>query len=88
MIGCLGDQARAQLFSVDAATGAATTKLPLGISFGSVGVEYNPVDGMLYIMNGTNLYMTNPATGSSSLVGAVAFTGSKDDLSFVPECAP
>ncbi|MBK9370157.1 MAG: hypothetical protein IPN01_28340 [Deltaproteobacteria bacterium] len=82
------DQAGAQLFYVDAATGAATTKLPLGISFGSVGVEYNPVDGMLYIMNGTNLYMTNPATGSSSLVGAVAFTGSKDDLSFVPECAP
>ncbi len=88
MIGCLGDQARAQLFSVDAATGAATTKLPLGIRLGSVGVEYNPVDGMPYIMNDTNLDMTNPATGSSSLVGAVAFTGSKDDLSFVPECAP
>ena len=74
--------------SVDAATGAAPTKLPLGVRFGSVRVGYNPVDGMPYIMNSTNLYMTNPATGSSSLVGAVAFTGSKDDLSFVPECAP
>ena len=82
------DQAGAQLFYVDATTGAATTKLPLGISFGSVGVEYNPVDGMLYIMNGANLYMTNPTTGSSTLVGAVGFAGSKDDLSFVPECAP
>lgn len=88
MIGCLGDQARAQLLSVDAATGAATTKLPLGVRFGSVRVGYNPVDGMPYIMNSTNLYMTSPATGRSSLVGAAAFTGSKDDLSVVPECAP
>ena len=82
------DSAGAQLFYVDATTGAATTKLPLGISFGSVGVEYNPVDGMLYIMNGSQLYMANPATGSSTLVGAVGFSGSRDDLSFVPECAP
>jgi len=80
-----------RLLSINPATGAILTDLPLSMSIGSVaGLARHPVTGVMYAVaddeNGTDsLYILNPNDGVLTLVGPTGLTEGLAGLAFVPE---
>ena len=60
-------------YSVDIASGVYTLIGPSSQSYN--GFSFNPVDGVLYGIDGTNLYTVDKATGAGTLVGAFGIGG-------------
>ncbi|MEC7947739.1 MAG: hypothetical protein VX265_09245, partial [Myxococcota bacterium] len=74
-----------RIFEVDLTTGAATRIRETDVPFGSVGIEYDRVSGLLYASTGTALYSIEPSTGASTRVGGLA-ASNIDDLAWHPAC--
>src|SRR5207248_2729921 len=77
-----------QLITINTATGAATIVGPLGtnVTIPVVGgLEFDPVTGILYYSDNTNLYTVNPATGLATFIGAHGVTGIAGLAATVPE---
>lgn len=65
-----------QLFRVDAATGNGTAVGSFGTQFNTdiEGLDFNPVDGVLYgAATNNNIYTLNPTTGAGTVLTSVSF---------------
>jgi hypothetical protein len=88
LFGGLGGTAtNSDLYSIDSATGAATS---IGSSgFGLTGLAFRPSDGVLFgvtsnnsAVNPRSLITVDPVTGAGTLVGALGVTSGIADISF------
>ncbi|PKA81889.1 PA domain-containing protein [Ulvibacter sp. MAR_2010_11] len=63
------------IFSLDITTGTYTSLGNVGLPGGLNGLEYNPVDGVLYGVDGTTLYTVDPSVPSATAVGPLGSAG-------------
>ncbi|WP_157809507.1 PA domain-containing protein [Ulvibacter sp. MAR_2010_11] len=63
------------IFSVDITTGVYTSLGNVGLPGGLNGLEFNPVDGVLYGVDGTTLYTVDPGVPSATAVGPLGSAG-------------
>ncbi len=74
-----------QVFVLDSATGAASAFVSTGVPFSAVGLELDNATGLLLASTGADLYTVDPATGTTTYMGAMG--GSNiDDLAYHPAC--
>ena len=73
------------IFSIDETTGAVYDVISTAVPFGSVGIEYDPVNDLLWAATGQDIYTIDPHDGTDTFVGTSG-ASNVDDLIFVPEC--
>lgn len=84
------------LLTVDKSTAAVTSSVTLSVDFGfTAGMDFHPVTGELYIADGgsregaDSLYLINPSTGATTLIGPTGLPDGLAGLAFVipePSC--
>jgi len=58
-----------ELFEVDVSTGIASNTQVLGLTFAGMGIDYDPIERIVRLSNGPELYEFNPADNSTTYVG-------------------
>ncbi len=63
------------IYSINVVTGAATLEVQLDRYLGGFGAEFDPTGQDLYIVNGSNLFRADPATGATTLITSALSPG-------------
>ena len=68
------------LYSIDVSTGLATPITSLDLDIGPVGIELDPISGVLFVCTGADLSTVDISTGQVTTLGPIWNDPTCDDL--------